>query len=388
MVNVPSAQWSQCPGSFFGIEPPGHLRLKFWLHACLYVCHSMYTSVYFQTGYYFIMRFCKLQVFCSEEMAKIELARLKRCKVDKEYYKGKFKLIAGNIWFFEYDNTYRASDATINDHNVVMTTLLTDEILPPVQIFLTIRLDIICISEAGVDERVKQGVKRVLDQLDDETKKKIKIDFKTPIEGLGLEPAALEHAATAVPQSVMTVPDEDSTSDNIIAQINAFAENKGLKFYRNVAKITEYGINKFTKYGYSRPDAASHHCLLTTEDRSVMAFFNPTSGNADDFCKKMDDMILTFESKNPPKDPIGQLFAGMEKTMGDITFSNVMESTIPAHITMYGLYFIPSEDTCEVYKAYATINTDTVVNKGTLQLHICDAINRVLHQLLLHQKRK
>lgn len=113
------------------------------LAACMPVCISQYTSVYFQTGYYFFMRFCKLQVFCSEEMAKIELARLTRCKVDKEYYKGKFKHIAGNIWFFEYDNTYRASDAVLSDHNVVMTPLPTNEILPPVELFLTIRLDII-----------------------------------------------------------------------------------------------------------------------------------------------------------------------------------------------------------------------------------------------------
>ena len=240
-------------------------------------------------------------------MAKIELARLTHCKVDKEYYKGKFKHIAGNIWFFEYDNTYQASDAVLSDHNVVMTPLPTNEILPPVELFLTIRLDIICISKEeseklgekqgkrGMKRGMELGMKWVLDQLDDKTKKKIKLDFEGPDAATAVLQSVIDFegpdavtavpqsvidfegpdAATAVPQPVVTVPDEDAMSDNIIAQINTFAESEGLKFYRNVAKITKYGVNKFTKYGHSRPDAASHYSLLTTEDHSAMTFFIP-----------------------------------------------------------------------------------------------------------------
>ena len=61
------------------------------------------------------------------------------------------------------------------------------------------------------------------------------------------------------PNAVETSPDEDALSENIIAQINEFAEKNGFKFYRNVANITSYGSNQYTKYGLSRPDL--HHLV-------------------------------------------------------------------------------------------------------------------------------
>ena len=283
-------------------------------------------------------------------MAKAKLEILKKAKADKQYYNGDFVKIAGNIWFFKYRTTYRASDAIISDLEVVMTCCRTDEILPKVKIFLTIRLDIFCVSKAALEEKVEMqvkkykekvekakekvekaeekvekqmkiviGMKRVLDQLDDgEAKKKMKSVLlelesaalatdettpselepaalecpatdetpseglelelatdETPSEGLELEPAALateetpselepaalECPATAVvtsPGAVETSPDEDALSENIIAQINTFAENNGLKFYRNVAKINPYGSNQYTKYGLSRPGCISN----------------------------------------------------------------------------------------------------------------------------------
>ena len=69
-------------------------------------------------------------------------------------------------------------------------------------------------------------------------------------------------------QSFNTPPDEDSMTANIIAQVQEFAKERGL--YTNVAKITEYSTNKFTKYGlFSRPDVSSYISgVISTEDHT------------------------------------------------------------------------------------------------------------------------
>ena len=127
--------------------------------------------------------------------------------------------------------------------------------------------------------------------------------------------------------------------------------------------------------------SAIKSCLLTTSDRSKITIFSFGAN----ITKLMQNISLTGEhkkKKNPPKDPIGQLFAGMEKTMGDIVHCNIMESTVPSNIQMYGVYFVSSEDTCEVYRTDVKINADTVIRKGSTKLGVCDAINRVLYQLI------
>jgi hypothetical protein len=73
--------------------------------------------------------------------------------------------------------------------------------------------------------------------------------------------------------------EERALNGNPFLQIDATTDhiaNNPCKFYRNLANITEYGTNKFTKYGASRPDGVSHHSfLLTTPDYSQIAFFSP-----------------------------------------------------------------------------------------------------------------
>ena len=56
-----------------------------------------------ETGYYFIIKLCKLQVFCSLQGAKKELLTFASLKTDKQYYNGQFKSVAGGRMFaFEY----------------------------------------------------------------------------------------------------------------------------------------------------------------------------------------------------------------------------------------------------------------------------------------------
>ena len=53
-------------------------------------------------------------------------------------------------------------------------------------------------------------------------------------------------------------------------------------FYTNVAKITEYGTNKFTKYGLSRPDVSSYISgVISTKDHTRTVFLSSTAESLD-----------------------------------------------------------------------------------------------------------
>ena len=60
--------------------------------------------------------------------------------------------------------------------------------------------------------------------------------------------------------------------------------------------------------------------------------------------KVIKGMTLSGEAKptsQAGKDPIGQLIAGMDKTLGDMFDKEIMAGLILNELTMYGLYFIP-----------------------------------------------
>ena len=105
----------------------------------------------------------------------------------------------------------------------------------------------------------------------------------------------------------------------------------------------------------------------------------------DDLIKKVMKVTLNSEAKkekNPPRDPIAQLLAGMEKTMGDIFVSSLIHGHYLERFTLYGLYFIAKDDTCTVIRADVNIGRKTRVIKGCETLKISDAFNRVFFQLL------
>ncbi len=59
----------------------------------------------------------------------------------------------------------------------------------------------------------------------------------------------------------------------------------------------------------------------------------------------MKKLSLNTECKNPSNDPIGQLFAGMEKTMVEIFYETLKTSTYSQSMVMFGLY-INTEEEC------------------------------------------
>lgn len=157
-----------------------------------------------------------------------------------------------------------------------------------------------------------------------------------------------------------------------------------LHFYTNTSLITKRK-NKYTKYYNSRPDQVSYHgCLVASNDFSRLFYIGTGERSLVEAMKK--GLTLNTEhkkNKDPPKDPIGQLLAGMEKTMGDIFYVTQNQESCLQYLTMFGFYLIPSEDSVEIYKANVEIGKPTTVYKGGTTLSVQDAFNRIMYQLLL-----
>lgn len=71
------------------------------------------------------------------------------------------------------------------------------------------------------------------------------------------------------------------------------------------------------------------------------------------------------------KDPIGQLFRGIEKLYSDAFVATVKQRAV-YNTLIFGLYLVPHTDYCEVYKVNLTLNKPAVVFKGSENLEISD----------------
>ena len=67
----------------------------------------------------------------------------------------------------------------------------------------------------------------------------------------------------------------------------------------------------------------------------------------------------------------------MDKTLADMFTNALFQDKLLTEMTMYGVYFIPSEDKCTVIKAEVKIGEATKIFMGKETLTITDAINRV-----------
>ena len=133
------------------------------------------------------------------------------------------------------------------------------------------------------------------------------------------------------------------------------------------------------------------------EDFSKLVYvtYNVNDDNVDD--DNVDDDIVeklaavTFNAEfkkpqNPPKDPVGQLFAGMEKTFGDVFHRTADQESCLARFEMFGFYIIPKENFVEVYKVDICIGEVSKVYKGETALSIKDGFNRIMYNILIQQK--
>ena len=86
------------------------------------------------------------------------------------YYEGQFRCQHENIYIFEYKKSLPASAATVEDVGIVIEICRTEEILPQVErVLVTIKCDIVGISELDLVESLKRGLKtgekRMLDKV-------------------------------------------------------------------------------------------------------------------------------------------------------------------------------------------------------------------------------
>ena len=71
----------------------------------------------------------------------------------------------------------------------------------------------------------------------------------------------------------------------------------------------------------------------------------------------------------------------MEKVLGDIVYRSVYsKGKLVDKITMFGLYFLPENDECTVYRAVFKWNTPTEIVKIKTSMKIKDAVNKISHE--------
>ena len=299
---------------------------------------------------------------------------------EQNYYDGKFVHTCHNYHIYQFETTLRASDAVVKDLKVSFKECSTDSILPQTQSHLIeIRLDLVVISK----EEVTQLFSRMLDSnLEPTVAKKLKEDIEATMQ-VATMPSKQPNPV------VMTSPDENAITRHIVKRMSNFAQQKGLKVFTNQSSITMYGCT-FSKYAKSQPDITVYQdqfTIITTEDYGRVVYVHHED-NSDDV--EVDDVVsgitLTGETKQGSKETndatLGQLLAGMDKTLGDMFYKAIMPDSVLTELTMYGLCLKPGQDSCDVIKADVVIGKRTTLYMGRNKLKIGDAVNRVFNQLL------
>ena len=300
---------------------------------------------------------------------------------DCNYYEGKFVNIHDKVYYFEYALCYQANHGKLSDLKMKPTLVSTEEILPSVQIeLLNIEHDIVCVARKDVGV-IPAGIKRALDiiqNVDEEGN-----DIKEAIKRVKLE---LENQPT-FPVDV-SVPDENSTAAYIVQQLRTYAGNNGLLFYNGVARLGA-STNKYTKYGSSMPDVASFNpCVLATQNYSRLVYVTDDSTDNDydnDVTEGLKGLAEFKKDKSAPKDPIGQLFAGMEKTFGDV-FHRTENHQVCMNrfelFELFGFYIVPKDNNVTVCKVEIEIGKKSKAYQGFKQLTVGEAFNRLMHLMV------
>ena len=312
---------------------------------------------------------------------------------EQNYYDGKFVHICRNYHIYEFGTTLRASEAVVKDLKVSFKECSTDSILPQTQSHLIeIRLDLVVISKEEAAQEAKElfleEAAHMLDtNLEPTVAKKLKVDVE----------AAMQVATMPSKQPnpvVMTSPDENAITRNIVEQMSNFAQQNGLKVFTNKSRVTKYN-HSFSKYYTSQPDITVYQnqfTIVTTEDYGKVVYVHHEDNSddvevddveVDDVRKKVSGITLTGETKQGSKETaLGQLLAGMDKTLGDMFNNAIMTDSVLTKLTMYGLCLKPGLNSCDVIKADVVIGKRTTLYMGQNELKISDAVNRVFNQLL------
>ena len=340
-------------------------------------------------------------------------------KYTQGYFDGQFKHICRDCYIYEFTTTLPASNATFHDLQIFLKESSTDGLLPPCEQLFTISLDIVCVSEQAVNTTVEKAVGKAVEQTvervvklaleagaDGEVIKAIKRAREQEADGEvmkakwareqedgGDEGSASEEPSTKVRSLMFTKAHENGITTHIVEQINEFAESEGLVIYSNTSICGSILQHKCSKYYLSTPDLATcsqlYAVIATPNLEKVVCITNQRENEEDDndedeILQRVGYIMLTGEAKKTStgKDPIGQLLAGMDKTLGDMFIEEIYGGALLTKLTMYGVYFVPSEDSCEVVRANVKIGSPTHMLYGRTKLSISDAMNRIFSLLL------
>jgi hypothetical protein len=350
------------------------------------------------TSVYCLVQLEQLRTFNSEEDALTKIESLKGERRDRSYFEGSFNVLTQKkVFLFEYKWTKKASDAVIDDFHLEIENAGEHQIFPSCGSFLPIvRIDvkIFCVSQTTLDmvreEASREGSKRTqkraqkrvaeIEDLDEQTKLKVQKILEDATSGPDDDPVPLlsTPVTPVTPMPPLFVrPDENSQTAHIMEQIKEYAVNNNFTVLSDSSTSTDIPhVQKYSKYASSRPD------LSLYKDSTALFIFKGTG-----IAQKMETMSVDGEGKTKDaankikKDAIGQLLASMNKTLGDIVYLGVKHhSRIVDTVTMYGLYFVAEENTCEVYKATVKANRPTKVQRTVGKGGISDAVNKVFHE--------
>lgn len=309
---------------------------------------------------------------------------------DHEYFDGGFKKVNQHVQVYEFTSTLPANTALLSDLKLSIEDIATDIILKPItRTLIVIDVNVVCVPMSDINSRERRGIRRGIEEATTAICKKLKLDqTESGLDKVISEVCRRTCSEVEELNFRTTTPHELSKVKNIVKQVYQFASDHGFKVYCNEQNITDYR-GKFSKYHLSKPDVAVFSPANMLVANKVESKWLLAACNEED-----DDIDLCGSFKNDaegkrlgavPKDPIGQLLAGIDKTMADL-ISNVLHqfTRIITHITFYGLYFVPDPgaDKCEVYKVNVKLGKDTIVYKGKETLTVSDAFNRVFQEML------
>lgn len=139
------------------------------------------------------------------------------------------------------------------------------------------------------------------------------------------------HTSDCSVDPTTTTPHELSKVKHIIKQFSLVAvyKNTKVKVYKNTSSFgnTQY----FSKYNLSRPDVATFlpsELLIGSEIKGKWLVLNSADENSEDICGTFENICLNGEAKGDrakPKDPIGQLLAGLDKTLADLVSTTLRD---------------------------------------------------------------
>ena len=377
-----------------------------------YATNALQCLSCFQLRHYFILCLSHPQQFHSLSHANSVIMEIKQ-KYTQGYFDGQFKHICGDYYIYEFTTTLPASNATFRDLQIFLKESSTDSLLPPCEQLFTISLDIVCVSEQALNTTIKKAVEkaeRVVKlaleaglEADVEVMKAIKRACKQEAvgevmkakrakrarerEGSGDEASASEEPPTKVRSLMFTKASENSIATHIVEQINKFAKSMGLVIlYSNTSSI-------ISKYALSTPDLATcsqTHAVIATPNLEKVVCITTQCENEEDeddedeILQRVSYITLTGEAKETltGKDPIGRLLAGMDKTLGDMFIKEIYAGALLTTLTMYGVYFVSSEDLCDIVRADVKIGSPTHMLYGRTKLSISDAMNRIFSLLI------